>query len=163
MNSEKGSTLIVSLVLLTLITLVTMYLLEGSTLQSKMIVNTLTSSIAYQDCRNEQEAHVRKYNTDRTDLIVSMTAATKPASLTKPITTAYDPSGDISIAKSTITVDWRFIQNSPGSRGGYDIDSESQSQALIFENDCTAVKTPSSNSQVLGAVVDGLQQAGVTD
>lgn len=163
MSSEKGSTLVVSLVMLTLITLVTIYMLEGSTLQSKMIVNTLSSSIAYQDCRNEQEAHVRKFNLDRADLIKSMTAADKPASLITPITTAYGAETGAAKPKSKLTVDWRFIANNPSARGGYNLDSESQSQAFVFENDCTAVKSLSSNSQVLGAVVDGLESAGVTN
>lgn len=163
MNTEKGSTLIVSLVLLTIITLVTVYLLEGTTLQSKMIVNSLASNITYQDCRNEQEANVRTYNSDRTLLIQSITQAKDPA-LTTSITKAYTEEGGQEIPRSDeIEIDWNFIRIENASRGGYNIDTESQSQAFLFDHTCTSTKNFASNSQVLGASVDGLQQAGVTD
>lgn len=164
MREQRGSTLLISLVLLTVITLVTVYLLEGTTLQSKMIANSLASSIAYRDCRNEQEANVRIYNADRAPLIKSMTAA-KDAELTTSQTKKYSgEEGEPTAPKSdSIVIDWNFIGIDPTSRGGYNIDSESQSRPFIFENDCTATLNFASNSQVLGASVDGLQQAGVTN
>ncbi len=164
MKNEKGSTLLVSLVLLTIITLVTVYLLESTTLQSKMIVNSLASSITYQDCRNEQEANVRIYNADRTKLIQSMTAD-KHEDLTTSQTKQYaGGEGSPTAPKSdSIAIDWRFVKNDPTSRGGYNLDTESQSRAFVFEHDCIATLNFASNAQVLGATVDGLQQAGVTD
>ncbi len=164
MQTEKGSTLVVSLILLTIITLVTVYLLEGSTLQSKMIANTLANSITYQDCRNEQEANIRTYNADRTLLVQSIGVSEdeKDDRLTESITKEY--SGSISLPKSDeISINWRHLGVRQGFRGGYDLDTEGQSTPQLFEHDCIATKNLASNSQVLGAIVDVLQQAGVTD
>ncbi len=164
MRTQRGSTLLVSLVLLTIVTLVTVYLLESTTLQSKMIVNSLATSITYRDCRNEQEANVRIYNADRTKLIQSMTAE-KHEDLTTSQTKKYAEGDDSPTPpkSDSIAIDWRYVRNDPTSRGGYNLDTESQSRAFIFEHDCTATLNFASNTQVLGATVDGLQQAGVTD
>lgn len=165
MKNQSGSTLVVSLILLTIITLVTVYLLEGTTLQSKMIVNSLASRIAYQDCRNEQEANVRIYNEDRTLLVQSIdTTVSEDSPLRTSQTMSYSEDKDQKAPQSeSIEINWNYIGDKPASRGGYNIDSESPSTASVFEHTCTAVKNAASNSQLLGATVDVLQQAGVTN
>ena len=61
MKHQKGSSLVVALIFLTIISLVAVYSLEGSNIQSKMVANSLFSSLTYQECRNEQEANIRYY------------------------------------------------------------------------------------------------------
>ncbi len=159
MKHQKGSTLVVSLILLTIITLVAVYALEGSSIQSKMVANSLFSTLTHQECRNEQESEIRFFNQNggagRNVLITSM-ATNIPYDLPNTITEAYATNGP----KSELDVSWSYIQDAPAARTGFNVDNESQSKAYIFEGDCTAVFRFSNNSQTLGAVVEGLEQAG---
>ena len=61
-NKQQGASLVVALIMLTIITLVAVYSIEGSTIQSKMVASSLFSTLTYQECRNEQEANIRFYN-----------------------------------------------------------------------------------------------------
>jgi hypothetical protein len=158
MKHQQGSTLVVSLIMLTIITLVAVYALEGSSIQSKMVANSLFSTLTYQECRNEQEAEVRFFNGNggisRSLLITAMTNNTS-YKLPDTITEAYENAPD-----SELQASWEYVADAPSSRSGFNIDTESQSKAYIFEGNCTAVYRFSSNDQTLGAVVEGLQQAG---
>lgn len=181
-KKQKGASLVVALVLLTIITLVAAYSIEGSTIQSKMIASSLFSTLTYQECRNEQEANVRFYNENggenRVGLLAlidavaldedgdpivdkdgNTTAATIQAggdSSEVPITKQYNDNS----ARSDIEYTWSFIKEEPAARGGYNIDTESQIRAYLYQNDCTAVFRFSTNNQILGAIVEGLVQAG---
>lgn len=171
MKNQSGSTLVVSLILLTIITLVAVYSLEGSNIQTKMVANSLFSTLTYQECRNEQEANIRFYNDNG--------GANRNALIqVKQQPPAIDPiSGDtippfIDVASITkqyidnapksdaISVRWSYLRETPSARGGYNIDIESQSRAYLYENDCVAEFNFSRNSQTLGAIVEGLEQAG---
>jgi len=171
MRNQSGSTLVISLVLLTIITLVAVYSLEGTNIQTKMVANSLFSTLTYQECRNEQEANVRFYNDDGgVNRNVLLQVMQQPP--------AVDPvSGDIvppfieidsftmqdannPPRSDSIDVRWSFLQEAPSSRAGYNIDIESQSRAYLYENDCIAQFNFSRNSQTLGATVEGLEQAG---
>lgn len=160
MKKQSGSTLVIALILLTIITLVAVYSLEGSNIQSKMVANSLFSTLTYQECRNEQEANVRFYSgnngANRDLLIQSMVTAT-PIELSNTITEAYAtyaPQSDLNIA-------WNYIHEAPSGRSGFNLDTESQSKAYLFENKCDATFHFSINRQTLGAIVEGLEQAGV--
>jgi len=168
MKSQKGSTLIVSLILLTIITLVVAYALEGSNIQSKMVANSLFTSLTYQECRNEQEANIRYYNSmdaagssNRNFLLTSMNGA-KDNRLTTSITTAGDSTRSSAIPpkSDSIAIDWAYVREAPGGRGGYDLGVESQNKAYLFDHNCIATFRFSSNDQTLGAIVNGLKQAG---
>ncbi len=169
MKTQQGSTLIVSLVLLTIITLVVAYALEGSNIQSKMVANSLFTSLTYQECRNEQEANVQYYNSmdvagssNRNILLTSMDSATKADQLTTSITKGTGTSRATAIPPKSdkIEIDWTFVREAPGGRSGYDIDSESQNRAYLFDHECIATYRFSKNDQTLGAIVTGLKQAG---
>lgn len=169
MKKQHGSTLVVSLVLLTIVTLVAVYALEGTNLQSKMVANSLFGSLTYQECRNEQEANVHFYNDQQEDgtsnrgiLLNSMTGDqnNRDATLTTPITTNAHSDTPGWSPKSTFIINWQFMRTAPLSRGGHNIDSEGQSKAYLFNHTCTATLSFASNSQTLGAVVEGLRQAG---
>lgn len=170
MKQQNGSSLIVALVLLTIITVVAVYSLEGSNLQTKMVANSLFSTLTYQECRNEQEAQILFYNinggTNRNTLLTIAGVPPVddgdgnliPASIkqTDTITEAnatHPPESSIEIA-------WSYIQDAPASRSGYDIDTESPTKAYLYENDCLANFRFSTNSQTQGAIVEGLKQAG---
>jgi Tfp pilus assembly protein PilX len=158
MKHQQGSTLVVSLILLTIITLVAVYALEGSSIQSKMVANSLFSTLTYQECRNEQEAEVRFFNENggaNRSLLITAMANDALYQLPDTITEAYTKT-----PKSELSASWAYIADAPAARTGYNIDIESPSKAYIFEGDCTAVYRFSSNDQTLGAVVEGLQQAG---
>ncbi|MEY8204338.1 MAG: hypothetical protein RPR40_04610 [Bermanella sp.] len=159
---QQGSTLVVSLILLTVITLVVLYAIEGSGLQSKMLANSLRSTLTYQECRNEQEAEVRAFNINggagRTVLIQAMVTNTHyPSDADTPtITELYTEH----TPKSELTVSWSYIKDAPAARGGFNVGIESQSKSYIFEGTCGAKYGFTSSSQTLGATVEGLEQAG---
>lgn len=170
MNYEKGSSLVVALILLTIITVVAVYSLEGSNIQSKMVANSLFSTLTYQECRNEQEAQIRFYNINGGEnrnalLAIAGIPPTDdgsgnliPVTITSSDTlteayTNFAPKSDVNIA-------WSYIQDAPASRGGFNIDTESPIKAYLYENDCVSTFRFSTNSQTQGAVVEGLSQAG---
>ena len=160
MKTQEGSSLVVALVLLTIITLVAVYSLEGSNIQSKMVANSLFSTLTYQECRNEQEANIRFYNTgtNRSDLITIQQTETD-------ITNGTLRAGAVSTPKSTIQISWRFIPSNLGSQGisnnaGNNIDSSSQITSYVFEHDCLATFRFATNSQTLGVKVQSLKVAG---
>jgi competence protein ComGC len=162
-KKQSGSTLVVALVILTIITMVSIYSLEGTNLQSKMIANSFFTSIAYQECRNEQESNIRFYNLNggvrRTDLIDIRSSGT--LSSTTPSITLTDL---VHPPKSeAITMDWTYLREAPASRAGYDLDVESPTVAYLFENDCTSTYRFANNSQTLGITVESLKQAGNFD
>ena len=163
MNKQTGSTLVVSLIFLTIITLVVVYSLEGSNLQSKMVANSLFTATIFQECRNEQEANVSFYNSNaganRAILLNSIVTGTD-IETSNTITEDSSRATDATLPKSDLSIQWRFLRVAPAFRGGYDIDNQAQNQANLFEHDCLATFRTSTNSQTLGAVVDGLQQAG---
>ncbi len=162
MKHEKGSTLVVSLVMLTIITLVAVYMLEGSNIQSKMVANSIFGTLTFEECRNEQEAHVRFMNinggTNRSVLINSIPTAALLSynSLTKDTS---DRTDNLPRSESIITT-WQYQKEQPASTGGYDLDIESQIKNHIFDNVCVSNFRFASDSQTLGATVQGLEQAG---
>ncbi len=155
MQQQSGSTLVISLVLLTIITVVAAYALEGSVIQSKMVANSLFSTITYQECRNEQEANVRQYNENRDALITSM-INNAPILADVTITEGYFAQQP----RSNLTTSWQYVRDAPAARSGYNLDNESQSKAYLFDHGCVATFNFSTNSQTLGAIVEGLEQAG---
>lgn len=152
MKKQHGSSLVVALVFLTIITLVAVYSLEGSNMQSKMVANSLFSTLTYQECRNEQEANVRFYNanpTNKNELILAKKANTDiiNGSLRGGATTA---------SKSTVSISWRYMGESGiGNQGGYDADGNIG--YYTFEHDCQATFRFATNSQTLGAKVQYLK------
>lgn len=157
MKSQNGSSLLVSLVLLTIITLVAVYSIEGSSIQTKMVANSLFSTLTYQECRNEQEANVRFYNSGERDTLLAIRAMDPPILVTNSITMGradYAPKSD------NISVSWNYLKEAPAGREGYDISTDSTSKSYQFENNCIAQFNFSMNSQTLGAIVEGLAQAG---
>ncbi len=164
MKNQNGSTLIMALILLTIITVVAAYTLESSGIQGKMVANSLFSTLTYQECRNEQEANVRQYNVNREALIESMVKGTPIQS--KATMTAHIKVDTVTgeyatnAPKSTLDITWEYLREAPAARSGENLDSESQSKAYLFEHDCNAVLNFSKNSQTLGAIVEGLKQAG---
>ncbi len=163
MNKEAGSTLVISLIFLTVITLVAVYSLEGSNLQTKMVANSLFSAITYNECRNEQEANVSFYNSsfgsNRTVLLDAMRGGVD-YSQTDTLTESDTRSSSTALPKSDLSITWSYQRDAPSFRGGYNIDSESQSKAHLFDHNCNATFRFANNNQTLGAVVEGLQQAG---
>jgi Tfp pilus assembly protein PilX len=158
MKHQQGSTLVVSLILLTIITLVAVYALEGSSIQSKMVANSLFSTLTYQECRNEQEAEVRFFNENggaNRSLLITAMANNTPYLLPDAITKAYK-----NPPASQLNASWVYIGDVPAARSGFNIDIESTSKTYIFNANCTAVYHFSTNNQTLGASVEGLQQAG---
>ncbi len=162
MKHQQGSTLVVSLILLTIITLVAAYALEGSAIQSRMVANSLFSTLTHQECRNEQEAGVRFFNDNggaNRNLLITAMVTNTPYKLADTLTEAYDANAP----RSELDVSWTYMQDAPAARGGYNVDSESQSKAYIFDGNCTATFRFATNSQTLGAVVEGLEQAGTVN
>jgi hypothetical protein len=142
------------------------YSIEGSTIQSKMVASSLFSSLTYQECRNEQEANIRLYNNDggaeRDKLLILKNPDMPPmfsggASGKTPITSAYNSYA----AKSDIVTQWSYIREAPAARGGFNVDTEAPTKAYLYENDCIATFRFATNHQTIGAIVEGLAQAGI--
>ena len=164
MHNQQGSSLVVALVMLTIITLVAVYSIEGSTIQSKMVASSLFSSLTYQECRNEQESSIRFHNANngvnRDKLLsnVDNTSTFISAGVgegNSTFTTEYV----IHPPKSTISSEWAYLRIDNSFRPGYELDTESQTVAHVFENTCTAQFRFSTNNQTLGVIVDGLVTA----
>lgn len=72
MKKQSGATLVIALSLLTIITLSVVYSLENSSIQSRMVANSVYSLRTYQATNNELSALIRAWNTDPS-LIVNNT------------------------------------------------------------------------------------------
>lgn len=162
MKNQQGSSLVVAMIFLIIITLVTTYALEGSNLQSKMVTNSLFSTLTYQECRNEQEANVRHYNLgDNRSALIDLTKpdATPSVTINELKTSGAD------FKESTIQIDWRYIGEAAGGQGivfnsGNSTDTNSPITAYGFELDCESIFRFSTNSQTLGAKVQALKIDG---
>jgi Tfp pilus assembly protein PilX len=155
MNKQQGSSLVIALVFLTIITLAAVYSLEGSNIQSKMVTNSLFSTLTYQECRNEQEANINYYNTgsNRNELLL-MSANGAGAFINTPIRSN-------AAAQSQLAVLWRYMApQGISNNSGESIELGSSSQSSIFENDCVATFRFSTNSQTIGARVESLKLPG---
>jgi len=160
MQKQRGSSLLFSLIILTIITLVAVYSIEGTAIQSKMVANSLFNTLTYQECRNEQESSIRYFNDNggekRTELLDlernNTTLEQRSDGTTKTHRSQYAEHS----AKSDITSSWAYLRKSPAARSGYEIEVSSQSIALLFENDCISQFRFAKNNQSLGAVVDKL-------
>jgi hypothetical protein len=181
-NSQKGASLVVALVLMTIITLVAVYSIEGSSMQSKMIANSVFSNITYQECRNEQEANIRFYNdidTNRVLLLnlmgeleedgngdpiqdadgneVPSTIKVGGASGVVPFTQQYLNYN----AESDISYTWSFVREDNFMLGGSDLGSGATGRLYLFHNDCVSTFRFATNSQTLGVAVQGLVDTSI--
>lgn len=158
MNKQNGSTIIVAMILLTIITLVAVYALEGSNIQSKMVANTIFKTLTYQECRNEQEANVRTYNQGSAREILLDLQQTVGANVFVPTqvftTDAANPNPPQSEA---LNVSWSYIRLAPDAREGMDLGSDSQIVTYLYENNCVSQLRFATNDQTLGAAIDGLK------
>ena len=174
-NRQKGASLIVALILLTIITLVAVYSIEGSTIQSKMIANSLFSTLTYQECRNEQESNIRFYNADGGAQLETLTNLKDsfeldedgnpmldqdgnklPSSLTVSGDNVFTKQYNINPAKSDMSYSWSYVKEDNKFLGGSDKDSESIVTTYIFQNDCTSTFRFSTNNQSLAVAVEML-------
>jgi Tfp pilus assembly protein PilX len=171
-KTESGSSLVVALVMLTIITLVAVYSIEGSALQSKMVASSLFSTLTYQECRNEQEANIRHYNDNGGKQRAGMLALIQIGEGTSVAgTTVVAEAGGVNTvidsltsdgaygSKSQITHSWTYIREAPDARGGFNIDTDATTKPYLFENECQSGFRFANNSQTLGAIAEGLVQA----
>lgn len=165
MQHQKGASLVIAIILLTIITLVAVYALESSNIQGKMVGNSLFISKAFQECRSEQEGQIRYYNVSggmNRERLLSIAGKPYSASGEPPSLEAADKIllSDPTDIASTITVDWEYIKEAPARRSGYEVDTESPVKSYLYENDCNASLRFTQSSQTQGAVVEGLKSAG---
>lgn len=165
MHKQKGATLVSALVILTIITLVTVYALEGSNIQSKMIANSLFTTLTYQECRNEQENNVRFYNqgSNRNDLIALKSQPPQFDADGNEIPPSFSVSNTFTEQyqdhqpKSELNVSWRYMPEVGIKKAGYEVDVESQFVHSQFELDCQSTFRFASSLQTLGAIVEELK------
>lgn len=171
LQNQNGSTLVIALVFLLIITVAAVYSLESSTIQSRMVNNSLFTTLTYQECRNEQEAQLLRFNIDEGAAIgplLSIAGIPEDALEADNYKEILD---DLNVTqstiqnnhppKSTISVAWSYIQDAPAGKDGFDIDTESQFKSYVYETDCNAEFNTTSNSQTLGAIVSGLKSSGI--
>lgn len=160
MKREKGMTLVFALVLLAVITVVVVYSLEGSSLQSRMIVNSMISNQVYQECRNELEANMIYYNRQgiRDELLeqVNNVDGFDGKVLSDDLGSSNPP-------KSQLSTYWRYVKQDNASAGasGSTIDTTATSVHHIFEIDCNASLRFASESQTQGTSVNGLRDSSI--
>lgn len=145
-HKQSGSTLVIALVLLTIITVVAVYSLEGSNIQSKMVANSLFSTLTYQECRNEQEANIRLYKFDRTPLIDLISTGQSIVS-SDTLTENYSNYGP----KSDLNTSWTYQRPVKNAIGGETTNGDVQHE--LFELTCNAAFNYSKNQQTLGVIV----------
>ena len=161
-HSERGMTLIFALIILTVITIVVVYSLEGSSLQSRMIVSSMIKNQVYQECRNEINANTMFYsrNGARDALLEKVGVSedfdgqvfTNATGVSKP-------------AKSDLSIKWRYIGLAPASSGmsGSTIDTTSSSVRHMFEVDCNSSLRFAIESQTQGTSIDGLSDPSIVN
>lgn len=165
MQNQKGASLIIAIIMLTVITLVAVYALENSNIQSKMVGHSLFIVKAFQECRSEQEGQVRYYNeTGGSNRETLLTIAGLPYSAlgVAPTLSAADTVmvSDPSNIASNMSIEWRYIKDAPSRRTGYEIDVESPIKTYLYEQDCDATLRFTQSSQTQGALVEGLKATG---
>lgn len=168
MKKQKGASLVVALILLTIITLASVYSIEGSTIQSKMIANSLFSSLTYQECRNEQEANIRFFNSGNNVETLITLADTKDSDGNHPVI-AYGKDEDnlpfttqytLHPAKSEITHVWSYVGDGTSAGSGQEVGQGSTTGQEKFENTCQSNFRFSTNNQTMGVNVVRLKQTG---
>ena len=158
MQNQSGSTIIIALVLLTLVSLVAVYSLESSGIQSKMVNNSLFSTLTYQECRNEQEAQIRDLNEATSVLKDDLTQTSNldpeldPVSVV-PFTTQR---ADYSPKSTEMTTTWSYIGEDSNIFQGSSLGTFT---ALVFQNNCNAKFRFSSNTQSMGVAIKALKNS----
>lgn len=172
MKNQQGFTIVIAMIFLGIISMVGMYAIENSSLQSKMVANSLYITKTYQECRNEQEAQILRFNLDVNNAAFAnlLEIAGVPtdeleseyfSGLLNGLNTSQTAQNALHPPASTIAVNWAYIKDEPAGRSGYNIDTESIHKSYLYETDCIATYNDTSNSQTLGAVVNGLKQSGI--
>lgn len=168
MKNQNGASLVVALIFLTIITLASVYSIEGSTIQSKMIANSLFSSLTYQECRNEQEANIRFFNSGSNVETLIDLADTKDSDGNHPVmafglnednlpfTTQYT----LHPAKSEITHVWTYVGDGTSAGSGQEVGEDAPTAQEKFENTCQSSFRFSKNNQTMGVNVTRLKQKG---
>jgi type II secretory pathway pseudopilin PulG len=162
MKTQNGSTLVIALVLLSMISLVAVYALESSNIQTKMVNNSLFSTLTYQECRNEQEAQLRDINESNSVLRDSLTdTANLDTTIAPLVEEAHTPKRDDYKPKSTsIETTWSYL----GKDGSiFDGSSLGTFTSLVFQNTCNAQFRFSSNTQVMGVAVRALSNSATVN
>ena len=160
MQQQKGASLVIAIVMLTIITLVAVYALESSNIQAKMVGHSLFIVKAFQECRSEQEGQIRYYNetggSNREELLKiagkapnTILDASHTVMMSNPSKTA-----------STMNIEWSYIQEAPARRSGYEVDVESPIKSYLYEQNCEATLRFTQSDQTQGALVEGLKAAG---
>ena len=160
MKHQKGFTLIFALIFLSIITIVVIYSLEGSSLQSKMIVNSMIKNQVYQECRNELDANMVYYNRLRARIEL-LEHVGRPDEFDG--TVMSDDHGSSNPPKSQLEVTWRYIKQDNASSGasGNTIDTTASAVSYLFEVDCESSLRFAEESQTLGAGVGSLKDQSI--
>jgi len=162
MKNQRGITLIFALILLTVITIVVVYNLEGTSLQSRMIVNSMIKNQVYQECRNEIEANMIFYNRQgaRDELLehIGNTAGFNGTVFSGDHSAAHPP-------KSNLQVTWRYVKQDNASSGasGSTIDTTATSVSHLYEIDCNSTLRFAEESQTQGTSVNGLKDSSIVN
>lgn len=160
MKHQKGFTLIFALIFLSIITIVVIYSLEGSSLQSRMIVNSMIKNQVYQECRNELDANMIYYNRQgtRDELLAHVGSPDEFDG-----TVMSDDHGNSNPPKSHLEPVWRYLKQDNASSGasGNTIDTTASSVSHLFEIDCTSTLRFAEESQTLGVSVNGLKDQSI--
>lgn len=156
MRTQNGSTIIVALIMLAIISLVAVYSLESTNIQAKMVANSLFSTLTYQECRNEQEAQLRDLNelVSQTRDVIMDTGWRNSENGPYVSPTITTQRADALPKSENIVSSWTYLRDDENAIEGY---SRGAFTGYIFENNCTAIFRFSNNSQTQGISIIGFK------
>lgn len=160
MKQQRGMTLVFALVLLTIITIVVVASLEGSSLQSRMIVASMIKNQVYQECRNELEANMTYYSRDANRSILlaekNNTDGFKGEVWSDDFGTSNPPRSDLNVS-------WRYVKQDNAITSGSSIDTTASVVRHLYEVDCEAQLRFARESQTQGVGVEGLRDVSIVN
>jgi hypothetical protein len=136
---QRGSTLVVALVILSIMTLVATFAMQNSGIQSRMVANSVHTAEAFRDANNENNGQYRQYN-DFVEL--PKLAAAKAVVGANVLVAATAP------AHSTISANFEYMGECPTCMIAEEVGSDKE--VLLFEFTADAQTGGAESNQTIG-------------
>lgn len=136
---QTGSTLVVALVILSIMTLVATFAMQNSGIQSRMVANSVHAAEAFRDANNENNGQYRKYN--RFDELPKLTVA-KAVVGSNPLAATTVP------VHSTVSASFEYMGECPTCLIGEELGADKE--VLLFEFTANAETGGAESNQTIG-------------
>lgn len=136
---QTGSTLVVALVILSIMTLVATFAMQNSGIQSRMVANSVHTAEAFRDANNENNGQYRQYN-DFDEL--PKLAVAKAIVGSNPLAASTVP------AHSTVNANFEYMGECPTCMIAEEVGSDKE--VLLFEFTADAQTGGAESNQTIG-------------